>query len=526
MGLMRAAATVGGFTMLSRVLGMARDMAIAAVLGAGPAADAFFVAMKLPNFFRALFAEGAFSAGFVPLFSGTLAREGSIRARMFAEQSLAMLLGLLFLLVLAAESGMPWVMHVMAPGFRADPAKFELAVALTRITFPYLLFISLASLMGGVLNGLERFAAVAATPILLNLTLLVAALVFARGSGAAATAMAWGVAAAGLVQFLWLTLECRRAGMALRLPLPRWSAGIGQLVRRVAPARLGAGVVQINLLVGNAIASFLPTGAVSYLFYADRLNQLPLGVIGIAIGTAVLPLLSRQVARGELDAANDSQNRALEAGLLLTLPAAAALIVLAQPIIRVLFERGAFDAASTRATAAALAAYAVGLPAYVLVKVLAPAYFARGNTRTPLRCAIVAMLANVALSLALVWPLAHVGLALATAAASWLNTLQLGIGLRRRGHWTLDARLGRRVWRIAVATAALAAGLWFALPPLAPWLNGAWPAQFGALALLVLGGGLGFLALSQAIGAADWRELPRGLRRPAGAAVEPPPIGV
>jgi putative peptidoglycan lipid II flippase len=462
----------------------------------------------------------------VPLFSSTLARDGVAQARAFAEQSLAVLIGVLLLLVAAGEWAMPAVMDVMAPGFRADPGKFELAVALTRITFPYLLFISLASLMGGVLNGLERFAAVAATPILLNLTLLVAALGFARGSSVGAYAMAWGLAAAGVVQFLWLTVECHRAGMPLRLPLPRWSTGLRQLVRRVGPGAFGAGVVQINLLVGNAIASFLPTGAVSFLFYADRLNQLPLGVIGIAIGTAVLPLLSRQVARGELEAANHSQNRALEAGLLLTLPAAAALVILAEPIIRVLFERGAFDAASTRATAAALAAYAVGLPAYVLVKVLAPAWFARGDTRTPLRCAIWAMLANVALSLVLVWPLAHVGLALATAVASWINTLQLGVGLARRGHWRIDVRLRRRIWRIALATIAMGAGLWFALAPLSPWLHGAWPNRFGALLLLVAGGGLFFLAASQAIGAADWREFLKSLRRPAAAAVEPPPIGV
>lgn len=523
MALMRAAATVGGFTMISRVLGMARDMAIAAVLGAGPVADAFFVAFKLPNFFRRLFAEGAFAAGFIPIFSGFLAKEGREAARAFAEQSLAVLLWFLLILTTAAQIGMPWVMQVMAPGFASDPAKFDLAVALTRVTFPYLLFISLVSLMGGVLNALGRFAAVAATPILLNLILLAAVLVGVKLAPSAGHALSWGVAAAGLGQFLWLLWECRRAGMSLRLPLPRFGQGMRDLGRRMAPAALGAGVVQINLLVDNIIASFLADGSISFLFYADRLNQLPLGVIGVALGTAILPLLSRQVAQGDIAAANHTQNRALEVGLLLTLPAAAALWVLSEPIIAVLFERGAFGPASTRATAAALAGFAIGLPAYVLVKVLAPAYFARGDTRAPLRYGIWAMLANLLFSLTLVWPLAHVGLALSTALASWVNTGQLAHGLLKQGHLTLDARLRRRVPRMLLATVVMAAALWFALPPLAPWLHGMLAQRIGALALLVAGGGLLFLATAQVIGAADWREFLGGLRRPAARAIDPAP---
>jgi len=503
------------------VLGMLRDMAVAAVLGAGPAADAFFVAFKLPNFFRRLFAEGAFAAGFVPIFSGHLARDGREAARLFAEQALAVLLWSLLILTTVAQIGMPWLMRVMAPGFAADPAKFDLAVALTRITFPYLLFISLVSLMGGVLNALGRFAAVAATPILLNLCLLAAVAAAAKLVPSAGHALAWGVAAAGVGQFLWLVWECRRAGMPLRLPLPRLGPGMRELGRRMMPAALGAGVVQVNLLVDNIIASFLRDGSIAFLFYADRLNQLPLGVIGVALGTAILPLLSRQVARGEQQAAEHTQNRALEVGLLLTLPAAAALIVLAEPIIRVLFERGAFDAQSTRATAWALKGFAVGLPAYVLIKVLAPAYFARGDTRTPLRCGLWAMAANVAFSLTLVWPFAHVGLALSTALAAWVNTVQLGAGLLQRGHWRFDARLKRRVPRVLLATAAMAVMLWLTLQPLAPWLAGTLAQRVGALGLLVGGGGLVFLAAAQFLGAADWREFFHGLRRPA--AVDPAP---
>jgi putative peptidoglycan lipid II flippase len=523
MALMRAAATVGGFTMISRVLGLARDMAIAAVLGAGPVADAFFVAFKLPNFFRRLFAEGAFAAGFIPLFSGVLARDGREAARAFAEQSLAVLLWGLLILVTAAQIAMPWVMGVMAPGFASDPAKFDLAVALSRITFPYLLFISLVSLLGGVLNALGRFAAVAATPILLNLALLLAVLGAAKAAPGAGHALAWGVAGAGVAQFLWLIWECRRAGMSLRLPRPRFGQGIRDLGARMAPAALGAGVVQVNLLVDNIIASFLADGSIAFLFYADRLNQLPLGVIGIALGTAILPLLSRHIARGETAAANASQNRALEVGLLLTVPAAAALVVLAEPIIRVLFERGAFGPASTRATAFALAAFAIGLPAYVLVKVLAPAYFARGDTRTPLICGIWSMVANVGFSLVLVWPFAHVGLALSTALAAWLNCVLLASGLLKRGHWTLDDRLKRRAPRMLLATLAMTGGLWLALSALTPWLHGALGLKLLALALLVGGGGLVFLLAAQLLGAANWREFLAGLRRPA---VDPAAIGV
>lgn len=519
MALMRAAATVGGFTMISRVLGMARDMAIAAVLGAGPVADAFFVAFKLPNFFRRLFAEGAFAAGFVPIFSGLLARDGREAARVFAEQSLAVLLWGLLLLVTAAQIAMPLVMQVMAPGFAGDPAKFDLAVALTRITFPYLLFISLVSLMGGVLNALGRFAAVAATPILLNLVLLLAILAGAKVAPSAGMALAWGVAAAGAAQFLWLIWECRRAGMSLRLPLPRLGPGIKDLARRMAPAALGAGVVQVNLLVDNVIASFLADGSISFLFYADRLNQLPLGVIGVALGTAILPLLSRQVARGEIQAANHSQNRAIEVGLLLTLPAAVGLVVLALPIIRVLFERGQFGPASTAATAWALAAFALGLPAYVLAKVLAPAYYARGDTRSPLRAGLWCMFANIAFSLVLVWPFAHVGLALSTALSAWLNIVLLGAGLTRQGHWRIDARLKQRLPRMLIATFAMGVAVWLGLGPLGPWLVGPLVLKIAGLALLVGGGGLVYVAAALLLGAASWREFRSGLRRQgAGAA--------
>ncbi|MBM3524079.1 MAG: murein biosynthesis integral membrane protein MurJ, partial [Alphaproteobacteria bacterium] len=394
MSLLRGMATVGGFTMASRVLGFVRDVLTAAYLGAGPIADAFFVAFKFPNFFRRLFAEGAFNAAFVPLFAGMVAKDGRIAARHFAEDAMAVLIAVLLALTILVESFMPQFIALVAPGFRDEPDKFAYAVEFTRITFPYLLFISLVSLHGGVLNSLDRFAAVAATPIVLNLCMIGALIGLTRVLPSAGLALSWGVALAGLAQFLWLAAACRREGMALRLPVPRLTPDVKRLLRLMLPAAIGSGVVQVNLLIDVMIASLLPTGAVSFLYYADRLYELPLAVIGIAIGTAILPLLSRQIRLGETAAAGTTQNRALEIAMVLTLPATAALIVLAQPIIATLFERGAFDAATTRETSRALVAFALGLPAYVLIKVLAPCYYARQDTKTPVKIAVLCVVTN------------------------------------------------------------------------------------------------------------------------------------
>src|SRR5579863_1705408 len=425
MAFLRSVATVGSYTLVSRVLGFGRDILTAAILGAGPVADAFFVAQRLPNLFRTLFAEGAFSAAFVPLASGVLAEGGKPAVREFAEEAFAVLFAVLLGFVLFGEIFMPAVMRAIAPGFGAAPGKFDLAVTLSRITFPYLLFISLTALQGGLLNAVDRFAAAAATPILLNLFLIAGLLLMARFGWHDGHALAWALSAAGVAQFLWLMLSCARAGVALRLRLPRLTPRIRETLRIMGPGVLGAGVTQINLVVSTALASLLPGGSVSYLYYADRLNQLPLGVVGIAVGTAILPPLSRQVRSGDSAGAAATQNRGVELALLLTLPAAAALIVLAHPILAVLFERGAFGPAEASATAAALAAYAAGLPAFVLVKVLAPGLFARRDTATPVKVAVAAMALNLGLTLLLMQFLAHVGVALALSAAGWLQVLML-----------------------------------------------------------------------------------------------------
>ncbi len=515
MALLGSIATVGSYTMLSRILGFARDILIAAMLGAGPVADAFFVAFKLPNFFRRLFAEGAFNAAFVPLFTARLTEDGHDAARRFAEEVFAVLVLTLVVLCTAIQIAMPWAMHVFAPGFVGDPQRFDLTVELTRITFPYLLFISLVSQLGGILNSLGRFAAAAATPILLNVSLIAAIIGLTPVLETADHALAWGVFVAGIIQFLWLIEACRRAGMTFRLPRPRLNARVKRLLVLILPGAIGAGVVQINLLIGSVIASLLPTGSVSYLYYADRIYQLPLGVIGVAVGTALLPLLARQLRAGQDEDAMASLNRALEFALFLSLPAAAALIVMPGPIVTVLFERGAFDAATARATTEALIAFSLGVPAYVLVKVLAPGFFARHDTATPVKIAAGCVALNIALSLALMGPLLHVGIALAQAISSWVNAILLAVFLRRRGYLTLDRRLKHRLARICLATAGMAAILFVAAFGLAPMLAGGTAARGAALAMLVAGGLVIYGGLALALRAAAPADIRGAMRRGA-----------
>ena len=515
MALLRSIATVGSYTMASRILGFARDILIAAMLGAGPVADAFFVAFKLPNFFRRLFAEGAFNAAFVPLFTARLTENGHDEARRFAEEVFSVLVLTLVVLCTAIQIAMPWAMHVFAPGFVGDPERFDLTVELTRITFPYLLFISLVSQLGGILNSLGRFAAAAATPILLNVALIAAIIGLTPVLETAGHALAWGVFAAGIIQFLWLIEACRRAGMTFRLPRPRLNERVKRLLVLILPGAVGAGVVQINLLIGIVIASLLPTGSVSYLYYADRIYQLPLGVIGVAVGTALLPMLSRQLRAGEEADAMASLNRALEFALFLSLPAAAALIVMPGPIVSVLFERGAFDATAARATAEALIAFSIGVPAYVLVKVLAPGFFAREDTKTPVVIAAVCVAINIVLSLALMGPLKHIGIALAQAISSWVNAVLLAMFLRRRGYLALDRRLKDRLARICLASAGMAAILFVATSGLAPMLTGGGAARGAALATLVSGGIVVYAALALALRAAVPADIRGALRRGA-----------
>lgn len=517
MNFVRAVATVGGLTMASRVAGFVRDILTAAILGAGPAADAFFVALKLPNFFRRLFAEGAFSVSFVPLFSAELQANGRPAAERFAEQALAVMVTVLVPFTIAMIAAMPWAMGVLAPGFTDDPQKYGLAVDLARVTFPYLLLVSLVALLGGVLNSLDRFAPFAAAPIAFNLT-LIAALLGARQFGwDPAQSMAWAVTLSGIVQLVWLAWACRIAGIRLQPRLPTLTPLVRRLFRLMGPGAIGAGVMQINLFVDIVLASLLGTGAVSYLYYADRLYQLPLGVIGIAIGTALLPVLARQVAAGDQDGVRHYLSRALEASLLLALPATVALIVIAEPIISTLFERGRFGATETAAVSTALAAYAIGIPAYILVKVFSSAFFARQDTASPVRVAVLTTVLNAVLAFTLIHVLGHVGIALATGLTAWVNAGLLAWGLWRRGGLTLDAQVRRRAPLIAGASLVMGVVL-YALDKLTVDLQaGDLLSRVFGLGAMVMGGGAVFFGVAQMVGAVRASDLKAMLRRPKGA---------
>ena len=518
MTLGRSIFTVGSFTLLSRLVGFVRDIVLSAVLGSGPIADAFIVAFRLPNFFRRLFAEGAFSAAFVPLFAGELQGEGRESALVFARQAHACLLMILVPFSLLMMLAMPGVIWLLAPGFTDDKSIFDLAVTFGRITFPYLVFISLASLYGGVLNGIDRFAEVAFTPVLLNLALIGCVLFLTPVLPNAGYAASIGVAMAGLLQWLWLLFSCWRDGVAMKLVRPRLTEKVRRLVKLATPVAIGGGALQISTMLDVVWASLLPAGSIAALYYADRIAQLPLGVIGIAIGTALLPLLARQVRSGAHDSAMANQNRAIEFGLLFSLPAMAALWILAEPIIRVLFEHGRFGPDDTARTAGALAAYALGLPAFMLVKALTPGFFAREDTRTPLYIALISIALNVGLNAAFIFGtnLAQVGIALASSLSGWINALLLAAVLLSRTHWLPDPRLTSRAWRMALATIGMSGGVAGLLLLLKPAL--ARPDLTGIVALLGICalGALTYGGLGAVLGVVKISEMRFLLRRQPG----------
>lgn len=515
MSLYKSFATVGVMTMMSRLLGFVRDMLIAGVIGTGPVADAFIVAFRFPNLFRRIFAEGAFNSAFVPLFARRLEGEGQDAAKRFAQEAMAGLASVLLVLTALAEIAMPGLMYAIAPGFADTPAKFDLAVQLTRITFPYLLCVSLVALLSGVLNAMNRFALAAFAPVLLNIVFIavLGALVLTgtRETPVAGHALAWAVFAGGIAQLAILMIGARRAGMGLRFQRPRLSEGVRRLVALGIPGVIAGGITQVNILIGSMIAS-LQDKAVSWLYYADRIYQLPLGLVGIAIGVVLLPDLARRLRGGDGAGAMDAMNRSLEFSMLLTLPAAAALMAAPEPVIKVLFERGAFEAADTRATALALAAFAAGLPAFVAVKVFSPGFFAREDTRTPMIFAGISVIVNIAVSLALFFAIGHVGIAIATSLAGWVNTALLAGTLMRRGDYVADAGLRARIAPMIFSSLLMGAAVWL----LGRWLDGWFApdqgilAQSAALTLLVGAGLAIYLASAQLTGAAD---VPRLTRR-------------
>jgi putative peptidoglycan lipid II flippase len=481
MNLARSLGSVGGLTLVSRVLALVRDTLQASYVGASFASDAFFVAFRLPNMFRALFAEGAFSAAFIPMFNRKVGETDDVNAGLrFAEQTLSVLLPVLLIftvLMIVAAWPITWG---LSGGFK-NPTheQFAFAVMLSRITIPYLMLISLASLLGGILNSLNRFWVNAAAPILLNISMIVA-LWFFHGHDPyqTARAQAISVTVGGALQLGWLILACRQVGVSLAIRRPHIDDDIKQLLKLILPAAVGAGAVQVNLAVSTALAGgLLDPGSISYIYYADRLNQLPLGLIGIGLGTILLPTVSRQLSQKRDAEAMDTQNRGVELALFLTLPATIAFVCASEPIIRGLFQHGHFTAIDSMRCGWALSAFSLGLPSYVLVKVLTPGYYARHDTKTPVRYAVQSVGVNLALNLILIPSLGrngygHVGPPLATAIASTINVWMLYHTLKKRDHFHADPQLRRRVPRLAIASLIMGAALFWFTPVVAPYLTG------------------------------------------------------
>ena len=450
--------TVGGFTLLSRITGFMRDIVLAAVLGAGPLADVFFVALRLPNHFRAIFAEGAFNAAFVPAYARIREQGGVERAGLFADRIFTLMVVVEGLLLVVALIFTPAVIALLAPGFAHDPAQFMLATELTRITFPYLLLVSLVTLYGGILNALHRFAAAAAAPIFLNLSMIVT-LALAVLFPTAGHAAAWGVLIAGVLEALLVGADAKYKGVLPAFRSFRVDEDVKRFFKALGPATLGSAGTQIALFADTIIASFLVTGALSALYYADRINQLPIGVIGIAAGTVLLPDMARQLAQDNEGGAQYAQNRSVELTLLFAVPCLAAFLVVPDAIMLGLFGRGAFTAADAAAAGATLAAYAIGLLPFVLLRSATATFLARGDTATPVKALLASVIVNVALKILLMRDYAQVGLAFATAIGGWINFGLVAWFAARAGLLKMDDRLKRAMLKFAVAGVALALAL-------------------------------------------------------------------
>ncbi len=516
--------TVGGWTLLSRLTGFARDIMLAAVLGAGPIADAFFVALRLPNHFRAIFAEGAFNAAFVPAYARIRQQGGADPARLFADRVFTLLFASQLVLLALALVFTPAVISLLAPGFVGDPGRFALAVELTRITFPYLLLVSLVTLYGGILNALARFAAAAAAPILLNLSMM-ATLAVAVAFPTPGHAAAWGVLIAGVLEVLLVGGDALRNRVLTVFRRPRWDDDVKRFFKALVPATVGSAGVQIALFADTIIASFLSAGALSALYYADRLNQLPIGVIGIAVGTVLLPEMAGRIATGDEAGARHAQNRAIELTLLMSIPCMVAFLAIPDLIMRALFLRGAFTAADATAAGRTLAAYAIGLLPFVLIRSVTATFLARGDTATPVKASLIAVAVNVACKVALMGALAQVGLALATSIGAWLNLVLVGWFAARRGHLAFDPGLQGAAAKLAACGIALAAVLWLAYAPVAGLFAG-WTSlrDESTLALLAAIGGTVYLGGVFALFGRQWLAALRARRGPVAPSPKLPPL--
>ena len=507
--MMRGVFTVGVWTLLSRVLGFLRDALILSYLGTGPAYQAFVVAFRLPNMFRRFFAEGAFNLAFVPMFSKRL--EADEHPNEFANEAFSGLATVLIVLTIAAQAAMPWLIYALASGF-SGTETFDLSVEFGRIAFPYILFISLAALASGVLNATGRFAAAAAAPVLLNVLLVGAILFAAFTERDVARALIWMIPLAGFAQLALVWVCARRAGVTLRMQRPRFTPDMRHLVKIAVPAAMAGGVMQINLLVGQQVASYFDR-AVGWLFAADRLYQLPLGVVGIAVGIVLLPDLSRRLQSGDDTGARAAFSRATEISLALTIPASVALMVIPFPLVRVLFERGSMTTDDSAAIAVAVAIYGLGLPAFVLQKTLQPLFYAREDTKSPFRFALVAMIVNAAIAFGLAPVIGWIAPAIATTIAGWVMVLLLSIGTRSMGEVArFDTQLRRRIWRICLASAGMGGLLWSASASMSTFLGmDGW--RYLALTILVTFGIVTYFTLAHLLGAIRISELKGAMRR-------------
>ena len=495
--------TVGGFTLLSRVTGFARDIMLAAILGAGPVADAFFVAFRLPNHFRAIFAEGAFNAAFVPAYAHVNGEKGEASAKLFSNRIFTLLFLSQVILLVVAWLFMPQAMTILAPGFSDDPAQRNLAVALTRITFPYLLLITLVTLYGGMLNVMHRFASAAAASIFLNIAMM-ATLALVAFFPTAGHAAAWGVLISGFLLYFRLAGDLATHGGLPRFARVRLDEDIRAFFRALGPATLGSMGTQVAMFADTIIATFLPAGALSALYYADRLNQLPIGVIGIAIGTVLLPEMSRRLTAGDHVGAMEQQRRAFDFTLLFSVPFVAAFLAVPDAIMRALFARGAFTKGDAAAAGATLAAYAIGLIPFVLIRSAVSTFYARKDTATPVKASLTGLTINMLLKLILMGSLAQVGLALATAIGAWINLLLVLFFAVRANYLAFDRALVQSIAKFAGIGVVMAAALWLSAKFAAVHFSALPLRNEAALLLLVVVGTVVYGALIMALFGPRW----------------------
>jgi len=515
MNLLKAGGTIGGLTLVSRILGFAREMVFARVMGATSAAEVFIWAFQLPNLLRRLLGEGAFSQGFVPLFARRIGKDGDLKdAQRFAEEVQAVFLPVLILITLVFVVAMPAVVIAVASErWTGDPEKFEFTVLLTRITFPYLIFISMVSLFSGILNSLSRFVAAAFAPALLNIALLGALLLVPQGGWATALALSWSVLVGGVMQLALCVVAARRAGVRLKLLPPRMTPRVKELLILILPATIGAGGYYISQLFYAYFATRLPEGSFVYLSQADRLNQLPLALVGSAIGTAILPAISRHIGLGEERQAATIQGRATELAMLLTIPAAIALAVAAEPIMTVLFEGGRFTAADAAVSALVLAILVTGLPAYVMIKVLAPGFYARKDMKTPVMITLTSLALGVAANFLFIEEVGIAILPMTTSAAAWLNAVALYVLLVMRGHFRVEGWLAARLAKQLAAAAAMGVTIWLVGGLLDGYFAGSVGQRLVGTAALIGAGATVYFALAWVTGGMDKEDLLVLLRR-------------